>query len=112
MSKRAREMRKLKSWLGVPRKVSEPKPVEQTSEAIAEIFTSPEYKFEDGRDYEISESDKLSTHDIVNAATGRGCVFRYEGKVGIHHCFRETRGGWTRTYTDVQLIGKRIAEVK
>ena len=38
-------------------------------------------------------------------------VFRYEGKRGIHHCFRETRGGWTRTYTDAQLIGKHVEEV-
>ena len=39
-------------------------------------------------------------------------VFRYEGKRGIHHCFRETRGGWTRTYTDAQLIGKHVEEVQ
>ena len=39
-------------------------------------------------------------------------VFMYEGKQGIHHCFRETHGGWTRTYTDAQLIGKHVEEVQ
>ena len=39
-------------------------------------------------------------------------VFRYEGKSGIHHKFREARGGWVRTYTDAQLIGKVIKEVQ
>ena len=39
-------------------------------------------------------------------------VFKYEGKRGIHHYFRETRGGWTRTYTDAQLIGKHVEEVQ
>ena len=39
-------------------------------------------------------------------------VFRYEGKSGIHHKFREARCGWVRTYTDAQLIGKVIKEVQ
>ena len=38
-------------------------------------------------------------------------VFCYEGKQGIHHMFREIRGGWSRTFTDAQLIGKKIVEV-
>ena len=33
------------------------------------------------------------------------------GKQGKHHCFKETSGGWSRTYTDQQLIGKTIQEV-
>ena len=37
-----------------------------------------------------------------------GFVFKYLGKQGIHHCFEEINGGWTRTYTDVQLIGRKI----
>ena len=43
--------------------------------------------------------------------SANGCVFRYEGKQGIHHVFREIRGNWTRTYTDAQLIGARTEEV-
>lgn len=38
-------------------------------------------------------------------------VFSYEGKQGIHHMFREIFGKWTRTYTDAQLIRKRVKEV-
>ncbi len=44
--------------------------------------------------------------------SANGCVFRYEGKQGIHHIFREVRGNWTRTYTDAQLIGAKTEEVK
>ena len=36
--------------------------------------------------------------------------FRYEGKRGNHHLFREIVGGLSRTYTDAQLIGKNIEE--
>ena len=43
--------------------------------------------------------------------SANGCVFKYEGKQGIHHVFREIRGNWTRTYTDAQLIGARTEEV-
>ena len=35
----------------------------------------------------------------------------YECKRGAHHVFREKTGGWTRTYTESQLIGKVIQEV-
>ena len=38
-------------------------------------------------------------------------IFSYVGKEGIHHVFREIRGGWTRTYTDYQLIGKTVKEI-
>lgn len=38
-------------------------------------------------------------------------LFRYEGKQGIHHMFRETHGGWVRTYADYQLVGKVVKEV-
>lgn len=39
-------------------------------------------------------------------------VFKYEGRQGIHHVFREIHGNWTRTYTDTQLIGKRLYELE
>ena len=32
--------------------------------------------------------------------------FRYVETKGIHHCFVAVKGGWTRTYTDYQLVGK------
>jgi len=53
------------------------------------------------------------SHDaLLSLSWERDCVFRYEGKEGIHHCFREVSGGWSRTYTDIQLMGKKIEEVK
>lgn len=39
-------------------------------------------------------------------------IFEYLRKDGIHHIFREINGNWTRCYTDPQLIGKTITEVK
>ena len=38
-------------------------------------------------------------------------IFEYLKKDGIHHIFKEINGGWTRCYTDQQLIGKTIKEV-
>ena len=49
--------------------------------------------------------------DFFDAETGYGCVFIYTGKHGKHHVFKSVRGGWSRTYTDAQLIGKSIQEV-
>lgn len=49
-----------------------------------------EFTFEEGHKYRIHETKQ--ENDI--------CVFKYEGKQGKHHMFREVRGGWTRTYTD------------
>ena len=50
-------------------------------------------------------------HDRSGDLSERFYVFRYVGKQGIHHCFKETRSGWSRTYTDSQLIGKHIQRV-
>lgn len=61
------------------------------------------YEFIEEHIYGVYESQKKQD-DNVN-------LFRYEGKQGIHHIFREVRVGWTRTYTDAQLIGKHITEV-
>ena len=41
-----------------------------------------------------------------------GFTFRYLGKQGIHHVFREISCGWGRTYTDAQLVGKEVIEVQ
>ena len=49
--------------------------------------------------------------DFFDVETGYGCVFVYIGKHGKHHVFKSVRSGWTRTYTDAQLIGKSIQEV-
>ena len=39
-------------------------------------------------------------------------IFVYQGKQGIHHLFTSKLGGWSRTYTDYQLVDKKIMEVK
>ena len=41
----------------------------------------------------------------------KDCIFEYLKDEGIHHCFREVRGGWSRTYTDAQLVGKNVKEI-
>ena len=105
MSKAAREMRMLKQWLGLPLRAKEDAEREDT-ETDEEVNRYP--RFYEGRRYRIEDGDKTST--FLNPMTGTGCVYRYEGKSGIHYCFREERGGWTRTYTAAQLVGKRIQE--
>ena len=49
---------------------------------------------------------------VLNASHDRDFTFEYVKKEGIHHVFREIHGGWSRTYTDTQLIGKNFEEVK
>ena len=37
-----------------------------------------------------------------------GYNLRYVGKKCIHHCFKSVSGGWSRTYTNNQLVGRQI----
>ena len=75
------------------------------------------FKFEEGHNYQISAKVYTEGYHGGNNTKNKffafdnDCVFRYEGKQGIHHVFREIRGNWTRTYTDAQLIGKKVKEV-
>ena len=59
--------------------------------------------------YSIDDSDRILHRHI--GKLNLGYVFQYERTEGIHHCFREIRGGWSRTYTDWQLVDKRVLEV-
>ncbi|MBQ3760026.1 MAG: helix-turn-helix domain-containing protein [Synergistaceae bacterium] len=59
------------------------------------------------RCYFIADDDKI-LHHLTFAFN---YVFQYLGTQGIHHCFREIHGGWSRTYTNSQLVDKRIMEV-
>ena len=61
------------------------------------------------RCYSINDDDRILHRHI--GKLNLGYVFQYERTEGIHHCFREIRGGWSRTYTDWQLVDKRIQEV-
>ena len=71
--------------------------------------------FTEGKCYRI-HSGSSSVHDgkIISSGTSldHDCIFEFIRKDGIHHMFREVRGGWTRTYTDAQLVGKNIQEVQ
>ena len=67
--------------------------------------------FETGRSYTIKDAKSSSNpNGMISPPTGDWCIFKYAGKNGIHHVFTETQGGWKRTYTDAQLIGKKIEE--
>ena len=59
------------------------------------------------RYYSIADDDKV----LHRLSFTFNFVFQYLGTRGIHHCFREIHGGWSRTYTNSQLIDKRIMEV-
>ena len=79
------------------------------------IKQTPAFSFSQQHLYSISDrrpghSDCLNILNI-GPDTGMNCVFKYVGKLGKHHCFVSVRGGWSRTYTDTQLIGKIIQEV-
>ena len=73
------------------------------------------FSFEIGRSYSIKDTVRNSgaKYDTeINPKSGNFCIFKYIGQSGIHHKFIETKGGWTRTYTNQQLIGKKIEEIK
>ncbi len=76
------------------------------------------FTFEEGHSYTISKTVYTEGYRGGNYSINKvscledGYVFRYEGKQGIHHMFREVRGNWTQTYTDAQLIGRKIQEVE
>ena len=65
------------------------------------------YAFMPHRCYSIADDDKV-LHRLTFTFN---YVFQYLGTQGTHHCFREIHGGWSRTYTNSQLIDKRIQEV-
>ena len=64
------------------------------------------HKFTCGRKYSIRGKEKDTFKECE-----ADCVFIYLRKEGRHHLFMAEGGGWTRTYTDAQLIGKHIKEV-
>ncbi|MBR0317092.1 MAG: hypothetical protein IJQ99_09520 [Synergistaceae bacterium] len=78
-------------------------------------------KFEARKKYYISSKKsnsiykKYKNKEVDNLFGGmsweKDCIFEYLKDEGIHHCFREVRGGWSRTYTDAQLVGKNVKEI-
>ena len=66
------------------------------------------------RCYSIADDDKILHRLSLNPCIhdfNFNYVFQYLGTQGIHHHFKEIHGGWSRTYTNSQLIDKRIQEV-
>ena len=64
--------------------------------------------------YSIADDDKILHRLSLNPCIhdfNFNYVLQYLGTQGIHHHFKEIHGGWSRTYTNSQLINKRIQEV-
>lgn len=105
----------LQTWKRVKealRKICKPPQMIDTWITPQQELTNPkEYSFIIGQMYTIKNIrfGEHKYHDI-QPHSGALCLFKYIGKNGIHHVFREIRGGWSRTYTDAQLIGKHIKE--
>ena len=92
--------------------------LEQKARELAQLRAMMKHSFSAGLSYFICDkenpkcdSDDFASNDM-KPETGKGCIFIYLRKEGRHHMFREKRGGWIRTYTDTQLMGKKIKEVK
>ena len=70
-------------------------------------------EFTAGKKYIVSEGGNYAKgkHTLNGTTWSNEIIFEYAGKQGIHHCFKANPGGWSRTYTDNQLIGKKIKEV-
>ena len=75
-------------------------------------FSFSKFSFSKGKRYFIFDSGNAKGEaDYIRPETGKGCIFVYLRKEGKHHIFREERGKWIRTYTDIQLMAKNIQEV-
>ena len=149
MSKQARELRKLRAWLGLTQEdvalkaeikagishendnnqkqdgsnsdVSSISPIfetpaEQSRRKIARTFTIGAcYQVVSNKTIikrlEAGEKYAVQAVSESNDDPEFGYTFRYLGKQGIHHVFREISWGWGRTYTDAQLVGKEVVEV-
>ena len=76
------------------------------------IYTPVTFTFTEGQCYSIRNKGVGGAHNVCAWNVEDLAVLRYVGKHGIHHCFKDIHGGWGRTYTDAQLIGKKIREVE
>lgn len=85
---------------------------EQKAREREELRKKMFHSFTAGKGYLIFDSDNAKgDSEYMKPETGKGCIFVYIRKEGKHHVFSEKRGGWIRTYTDIQLMGKNIKEV-
>ena len=69
--------------------------------------------FVEGKCYKIYDKGSNYKKTSLSGTTWDcDCIFMFLRKDGIHHVFRDVKGGWTRTFTDAQLCGKKIQEVE
>ena len=87
---------------------------EEEAQAIRErAAAAVKRTFTPGAFYVVSRSrQKLPVSIHSRNDVEEGYVFRYLRKEGLHHFFQEVVGGLLRTYTDAQLVGKFVDEVK
>ena len=74
---------------------------------LGEPPVPPRSTFARGKRYEIRGSVRGSRDASSTSETFRPLVATYLRKEGIHHVFRGP-GGWLTTWTDAQLVGKRV----
>ena len=91
-------------------------PQSNVSDTLQEVQEQFKYEpvtftFTEGQCYSIRNKGVGGAHNVCAWNVEDLAVLRYVGKHGIHHCFKDIHGGWGRTYTDAQLIGKKIKEV-
>ena len=86
------------------------------AQKVAEKIKGKHFDFAEGKCYRIFDTRNPKTCAVqkVSSPVGQSWekefIFMFLRKDGIHHVFREISGGWIRTYTDAQLIGKKIQE--
>jgi hypothetical protein len=95
-----KELMKVKGWF------KRDQPLGYPAVEHVELSLKPKYEFKVGKIYQIQTKPCEGKRGYESE-----WIFKYEGKSGKHHKFKEVRGRWSRTYTDNQLIGKEIKEV-
>ena len=78
---------------------------EHAAQAIRKTFTP-------GACYQVRRTKVKSFLSTARDDPEEGYAFIYLRKEGIHHIFQEAKNGWLRTYTDAQLVGKFVDEVR
>lgn len=109
------------------RKLTSPKPAPNPEDIFKDIETPEERAARKRLEQRAIKEAKLRAealnHEFIvgkkyviygesrdKALTDKEEPFIYQCKQGKHHVFRHAYGGWSRTYTDQQLIGKIIKE--
>lgn len=95
-------------WLILPERAQSVQVMSKPKQKMTELnfsASSKKFMFTSGKKYVIK-------YQIGTMSEQADYVFKYEGKQGIHHVFRKIHGNWIQTYTNAQLIGKRLYEME